>query len=176
MKNFFFWVLLLFTGLLCIYSCTKTDAKHTAATRQNIFKDISVNGLDARGRFVGTASFVSISEANRMINSYIGSTRSLTDESPVHGWTVNGAALTMVLSNPSVKSVKFMLGHKMDYILSGQEGLVPSATSKAVTLIAVGLDSAGNYTTENDEVLDNSMPCPEICPPGSGGNSTITNP
>lgn len=176
MKNFFFWVLLLVTASLCVYSCTKTEAKHTVAKKQNILGDISASGFDTLGRFVGTASFVSVSEANRMINSYISSTRSLSDENPVHGWTLNGAALAMILSNPSVKSIKFMLGHKMDYILSGKEGLIPSSTSKAVTLIAVGLDSAGNYTTENDEVLDNSMPCPEICPPGSGGNSTITNP
>lgn len=109
------------------------------------------------------AHLIPMDSANKMIGSYLTSIEGKDGE--MYSLIMNADALRAYLSDTSIKNVKLMFSHTLDYINAGNEGVPASYKSGEFTIIMAGYNSAGNYIfAPNNMVLDRAMPCPSSCP------------
>jgi len=135
----------------------------------------TVAGARSGNKFVDTSSvtgsqFISMTDANTMINSYLSSINSPQNDTDVRSFSINADSLRAYLADPTVKNVKLMLGHTMAYINAGNAGQYAGYQSGAITIIIAGYDSLGNYIYHGGSVLDHAAPCPYTCVNGPAGN------
>lgn len=109
-------------------------------------------------------TFIEKDQANRMIGSYLKSIDYPEKDNQVRSLSLNADSLRLYLQDTSIKKIKVIVAHNMDYILSGFEGKVPAPGQFATTFIVVGINSFDKivYSTVN-RVMDNAAPCPQMC-------------
>ena len=126
------------------------------------------------GRGTISSQFIPSDTANEMINSYIYSVSSGSHASDLHAFSIDADLLRTYLANTSIKNVKLILAHTMDYIHSGFRGVYAGMQPGAVTIIIAGYDNDGNYVYKDGSfVLDHASPCPYTCPPGAAGDDLL---
>jgi hypothetical protein len=135
--------------LLVLNACTNTPTR--PATSSSLLTTPS-----------GYSEFISIDSANRMISSYLASIDGATDEQ-LHALIIDADSLRAYLSNDSVRNVKLMFSHTLQYINSGRYGQPVAYTPGALTLVIAGYDGQGNYIFHHGKALERSMPCPTNC-------------
>lgn len=115
--------------------------------------------------------------ANKMIQSYLTSIGKDTDNANIQSLIVDAGTLRKYLSDTSIKKVKIMFAHTLDYINSGHEGQPAGYTPFAFTIVISGYDSEGNYVlAPGNMVPDHAEPCPTNCPTiGNAANALIAN-
>lgn len=169
---------LLFAICIAIFSmaCNKSETQVApAAAAQGSTSNTSKTHYAARDSS-GTSPFISIDDANEMINSYIKSTSTSSNATygpDVKSYSIDADALRAYLEDPNVKKIKVCFAHTQAYIDAGNTGLPAGYQSGAMTLVLVGYDASGNYIYHNGAVLDHAAPCPYSCPPGDAGGDLL---
>jgi hypothetical protein len=129
---------------------------------------------DARfaARLVGAqySQPIQIDTANRMISSYLESVGYPQVDTAVRSLAFDADTLRSYLSNPSITTLRFFLGHQLSYLNGGSDrfgkdiGMRPGA----LTIIAVGINDNGQIVRNSSNgVYEHAMPCPYSC----GGNA-----
>jgi hypothetical protein len=124
----------------------------------------------------GYSVFISIADANEMIESYVKSRSNnpnATFGPDVKSYTIDADALRAYLEDPNVKNIKVCFAHTQAYIDAGNSGIPAGYQSGAMTLVIVGYDASGNYIYHDNAVLDHVLPCPYSCAPGQAGNDLL---
>jgi len=113
--------------------------------------------------------FIPVDSANKMIRSYLNSIADSDTEKPqLQSLIMDADALREYLKDTSIKEVKVMFAHTMDYINSGHGGQYAGYRPGALTIIFAGYNLQGNYVlAPGNLVPDGSSPCPPFCP-GTG--------
>lgn len=136
---------------------------------------ISPNGLDTEN--ASTSYLIPVDSANKMIGSYLSSITSASNEDTpeLQSLIMDANALRNYLSDTSIKNVKVMFAHTLDYINSGHQGQQAGYKSGALTFVFAGYNAQGNYVfAPNNMVLDHAVPCPNHCViSGSASNSFL---
>ena len=107
---------------------------------------------------------ISLEEANTYIQTFI-TDYFATNRFPIKSVSIDAAPLRNYLNdNPEVSNVKIVLGERVN-----------TDESKEITMILVGYDANGDYVLAGEnQVLDQSAPCPSNCPLGKAGNDLIS--
>lgn len=122
--------------------------------------------------------FIPVDTANKMIQSYLNSiTDSGSANVQLQSLIMNADALREYLNDTSIKEVKVMFAHTLNYINSGNGGQYAGYKANALTIIFAGYNSAGNYVIAPENMVpDGTKPCPPSCPvTGTASNPLITN-
>lgn len=123
-------------------------------------------------------SFIVKDSANRMIQSYLTSIEPVDStaekKADLYSLSVDADDLRMYLNDkPSIKTVKLMFAHTLEYINKGNGGKPAGYKSGALTLVLAGYDRAGNYVyMDGNQVMDHCVPCPHNC---NGEGSAASN-
>lgn len=111
--------------------------------------------------------FITADSANRMITSYlvsIGDTGGIVNQENIQSLILDAGALRSYLSDTSIKHVKVMFAHTLDYINRGHYGQPAGYKPHALTVIISGYNNAGNYVlAPGNSVPDHAEPCPTSC-------------
>lgn len=165
--------LLSLIALCTIMSCQKEDTSKLVKrnTNDNNGSSKSIAGM-ARTTVDGPFSqWISITEANQMINSYLTSINASANDSDLHCLIFNADSLRAYLRDTSIKEMKFMLAHTKEYIDAGKFGVKCGYQSGELTMVVAGFDRSGNYIYNNqNKVMDHAKPCPSYCPSGDAGS------
>lgn len=113
--------------------------------------------------FDDTPTFITTDQANRMIQSYLTSINYPQRNYELRAVSVNADSLRQYLNDTSIRRIQIMIAHRMDYIKSGGEGKKPPYGKFGLTAIVAGLNSSNNYVYHIGNVMDNSLPCPDMC-------------
>ncbi len=154
-------------ALLCLYSCkkdksTESESSKSAAQTQSESSGPSVAMIYTFG---GDPSLIPKDTANKMISSYLRSLDGSEDD--LHSMILNAETLRQYLKDSSIKKVKVMFAHTLNYINAGHGGQPSGLKSGALTVVVVGYGSDGNYIYppgDSDKVIDRAVPCPTNCP------------
>lgn len=118
--------------------------------------------------------FISKDSANKMLSSYQASISSADADSNLRSLIVNADALRKYLSDTSIKEVKIMLAHTLDYINSGHQDQAAGYKPKALTVIMAGYDDRGDYVYGPGNTVPNrAKPCPNECPTTGSASSSL---
>lgn len=118
--------------------------------------------------------FISKDSANKMLQSYQGSISSVDADSNLHSLILNAEALRQYLSDTSIKEVKVMLAHTLDYINAGHQNQAAGYKPNALTIILAGYNDKGNYVFAPGNMVPNrAKPCPNQCPTTGSASSSI---
>ena len=108
--------------------------------------------------------FIPADSANKMIKSYLTSINSLHNDSDLRSIIFDADSLRAYLSNTSIKHVKVMFAHKLDYINAQGSGHNVGYKSGALTVVFGGYDANGNYIFWSENRVPNlGTPCPSSC-------------
>ncbi|MCF3109609.1 hypothetical protein LL912_12585 [Niabella sp. CC-SYL272] len=109
--------------------------------------------------------FITKAQANRMIQSYLTSIKYPQQDLYLRAIAYNADSLRAYLKDTTIKMVRFMLAHDMDYILAGGEGKVPPPGVAGLTAVIAGVNKENKYVFHliRQLLLDNGMPCPDNC-------------
>lgn len=123
-------------------------------------------------------SFIPADSANKMLGSYLNSINSGSNDSDIRSWSIDVDQLRLLIDSAgqsnSVKHLKIMLSHSLDYINSGHASIPCGYNKNALTIIIAGYDIEGNYIfSTNNSVLNRAKPCPSNCPPGNAGSNLL---
>lgn len=159
---------------LVMLACNKDNSQVTP-TRQNTYVAPHTAARDSGA----TSLFITKEDANRMIGSYITSIApppggAGAGAPDVKSFSVDADELRAYLADPTVKNVKLMFAHTMEYIDAGNEGKPAGYQSGALTIVLAAYDADGNYVYHNTNyVLDHCIPCPTSCPTGAAGSELL---
>ena len=119
------------------------------------------------------SSFISVAEANVMINSYLASIHASSNDTDIRSFSINADTLRAYLADTSVTNLKLMFAHTQNYA-SSNYGVHGGYQSGAITIIIAAYNAGtGSYIYHNGNVMDHCVPCPYTCPSGSAGLSTL---
>jgi hypothetical protein len=168
-----FFLLTAISALLFATSC----GKKTASTESDV-RPAAATGNEAPAAFTmgtkymrsadgsyGYSEALSIDTANRMIQSYLASVGYPQQDNSLRSLVFDADVLRSYLSNPNIKSVKFMMAHQPDYIAAGNFGVNAGMNPSAITMVIVGVSSEGAYIKNGQgKVYEHFAPCPKDCP------------
>lgn len=118
----------------------------------------------------GYSENISLSDANQMIGSYLSSVNYPATDNKLRALSFDADSLRAYLADPSIKTVKFMFAHQMDYIADGNYGVNAEMNPDAQTFIIVGQNFNGDYILNSQNgVYEHAMPCPSMCVGGGNG-------
>lgn len=132
-----------------------------------LFANCSNNNSEIQPSYEG---FIYKDTANRMIQSYLNSIDSLdpeggADNQQLYSLIVGADELRTYLSDTSIKNVKVMFAHTLDYINAGNGNRPAGLKSGALTIVFGGFDKEGNYVyAPGMKVPDMAKACPPKCP------------
>lgn len=155
---------------LCIglISCGAKENLDPNANTTKVPATSSNSQANNAARLVGSlySQPIQIDTANRMIASYLESVGYPAVDSAVRSLAFDADTLRAYLSNPSITTMRFYLGHQLSYLNAGQGrfgkdiGMRPGA----LTIIAVGMNDAGQVVRNSSNgVYEHAMPCPYSC-------------
>ena len=106
--------------------------------------------------------FINAPTANIMIESYLSSVANM--EGQLHAVIMDVDSLRTYFADTSIRKVKIMLAHTLNYINEGNEGVYAEYKQNALTMVLGGVDRYGNYVLHNGATVPNSgVPCPKNC-------------
>src|SRR5690606_7881631 len=110
--------------------------------------------------------FIPMDTANKMIQSYLTSIASGENANKqLQSLIVDAEVLREYLKDTSIKNLKVLFAHTLNYINSGHYGQNAGYHSNALTIVFAGYDSKGNYIfATGQKVPDQAVPCPANCP------------
>lgn len=164
----------LFVSIACgaalLYGCSKeqsgTNVHPASTSRHGMPSGSGFAGYNMRGssNSADYSASIPVDSANRLIESYLTSVEYPSNELSLRSLTFSGDSLRAYLSNPNVKTIKFMLAHQPEYVNTGHFGVYAGMNPEALTLVIAGLDENGNFVLNNqNEVYEHCAPCPFIC-------------
>ncbi len=119
--------------------------------------------------------FIEMDSANKMIGSYLNSIGYQQNDTDLRSLIFDADSLRQYLANPSVRKLKFMFAHDLDYINNGGDGKPAGYQSGKLTAVIAGFDIKGNYVFvlqgNNRMVLNHALPCPTNCPTSGTASS-----
>lgn len=122
-------------------------------------------------------SFISIDSANKMIGSYLNSTSGATGDTSLRSLIVNMDQIRLYDTCTGVKRIEKLeikFAHTLEYINAGHGSQNAGYKSGALTVVLVGINSAGDYVYfDNGLVIDHTTACPYTCPPGTASNPLL---
>lgn len=120
-------------------------------------------------------NFISKDSANKMIRSYLVSINDSMNTQDLRSLVLDAESMRKYLADTTIKHVKFMLAHTLQYINSGNAGKPAGYTADELTIIMAGYDASGNYVYYDTEfILNRARPCPPLCPPtGTAAQPTL---
>lgn len=123
------------------------------------------------------SNFISMDSANKMIQSYLTSIAKDTADTNIQSIIVDANSLRKYLDDTSIKKVKIMFAHTLDYINSGHNGEPAGYKPFAFTIVISGYNSDGDYVlAPGNMVPDHAEPCPTNCNTvGNASSPLITN-
>lgn len=126
------------------------------------------SSLNTHGQGGGTTNpyFIPVDSANKMLRSYLSSIHADVDSNKqLQSVIMDADALREYLSDSSIRKVKVMFAHTLNYINSGKEGVNCKYTANQLTIIIGGYDKNNNYViAPGGKVPNRGIPCPENCP------------
>lgn len=152
-------------------SCKKESPKEQKEEPAKEF----IGGVVSTINMGNYSRMIPVDTANKMILSYLNSINYQTDDSKIRSLIYNADSLRKYLSDTSIKNIKLMFAHTLDYINSGGQNINCGYDAGALTVVLVGYNRNGNYVTPNNTVADRSAPCPHNCESilGSAANNLI---
>ena len=120
--------------------------------------------------------FIPVDSANKMLESYLNSINADIDTSGnIQSFIMDAGAIREYLADNSIKKVKIMLAHTLNYINAGNAGVNCGYRTGKLTIIMAGFDADGNYIfTPDNKVPDRAEPCPTNCPSvGTAADMTL---
>ena len=111
-----------------------------------------------------TRTFITVAQANRRINSYLNSIGYPNRDQKIRSWIIDADSLRLYLQDTSIKKLKVFMAHSQEYIDSGNEGQPPVQGQIPETIILAGVNRNSNDALPLDMAMDNSVPCPRMCP------------
>lgn len=112
---------------------------------------------------IGSASFLGKDTANIMLESYRKGNSG--DSTALSSLIIDADSLRAYLADTSIRNVKLMFAHTLNYIKNGGLNKNCGYRSGALTIVLSGYDAEGNYKYYNgNQVMDYFMPCPNTCP------------
>lgn len=164
MKNFALFSL---ATMLFITACTKDHEKPTPETTNTQTVTATVgSGAKFKTSTEDYSQPIAITEANRMIQSYLTSINYPNNESDLRSLTFDADTLRAYLNDTSrgkIKTLKLMVAHQPAYA-SSSYGMNAGMRADAITLVIVGLDENDKYIyNARDMVYDHFLPCPSTC-------------
>jgi len=144
--------------VLTFYSCSCRNGNHRKeASMQATFSAIASDSA------LIFQHFIPADTANKMIGSYLASIGA--DSSCLNSLIIDANALRYYLQDTSIRKIKIMFAHTLDYIYSGHEGVPAGYKKDALTIILAGYDLDDNYRfAPGNMVPDHAVPCPDLCP------------
>lgn len=110
------------------------------------------------------SDFISADTANKMIQSYLTSIGKDSAGANIQSIIVDANSLRKYLDDTSIKKVKIMFAHTLDYINSGHNGQPAGYKPFAFTIVISGYNSNGDYVlAPGNMVPDRGQPCPTNC-------------
>ncbi len=119
------------------------------------------------------SAYISISEANLMISSYLASINAATNDSDARAFTISADSLRAYLADSSITNIKLVLAHTSAYASSGSYGKPVGYQAGGLTIIVTAFNASGNYVYYNGKVLDHCAPCPYTCPSGNAADPLL---
>jgi hypothetical protein len=169
MKNRLFTAL--FLGVI-IAACNKENSAVTPSI-QRTHSAHAAYRLPATMQDTATSRFIPLDSANEMISSYLYSISYGNNDTDVRSFSVNADSLRAYLSDPSIKNVKLVFAHTLNYINAGNKGVYAGYQTGAMTIIIAAYNGEGNYVYHGGQVLDHLAPCPYACPTGVASNDLL---
>lgn len=118
--------------------------------------------------------FITKDSANKMLGSYLASISDADADSSLHSLILNADALRKYLNDTSIRQVKVMLAHTLDYINAGNLDQPAGYKPGALTIILAGYDNKGDYVYgPGNMVPDRAKPCPNECPVSGSASSSL---
>lgn len=167
-------------GLIVItisLSAFKADAKKNGDNKDCNPENPQAQSYSTSGGGGGTLLnpnyFIPVDSANKMLQSYLVSINADVDTNQnLQSIILDADAIREYLSNPSIRKVKVMFAHRLDYINSGHFGVNCGYTSGGLTIILAGFDANNNYIfAPGDMVPDRGT----LCPPGCVNSGTASD-
>jgi hypothetical protein len=148
--------------VLGIIACKKNNIVETPIATNTTHKP----KLAHRDSTVYGTRFIAIDDANTMIKSYLYSINSVNNDTDLQSFSVDADSLRAYLSNSSIKKVKLIFAHTMNWSTTNN-GVYAGYQSGGLNIVIAAYDSLGNYvyhqTQAGNCVIDYSMPCPYDC-------------
>ncbi len=174
MKNVTLLSLLLLLSAFCASkaNAAKEGPNDTDSLLQSFSTSAAVTPYGGGG---SSSHFIPVDSANKMLESYLNSINADMDTSGnVQSFIMDAEALREYLADNSIKSVKIMLAHTLDYINAGNAGINCGYRAGKLTIVIAGYDADKNYIfAPGNMVLDRAKPCPTDCP-STGTASDMT--
>lgn len=162
-------------ALLCLYSCKKDKKTEAEAVQQESLATESgpSGGYSVINYNINTdPHLVPVDTANKMIRSYLKSVEN--DDEMLHSLVINAETIRQYLKDSSIKEVKIMFAHTLNYINSGHEGQSSGLKSNALTVVLAGYKSDGTFVVlPGDKIINKARPCPTSCPPYGDASNDI---
>lgn len=172
-----------FMLLLSICCANKAEARKEVPTgtdsiSQSFTPPSSSSGSSSSMYYGGNTGqyFIPVDSANKMLESYLNSINADVDTSTnIQSFIIDADALREYLSDTSIKKVKVMLAHTLNYVNSGGNGLPCGYRTGKLTIILAGYDEDKNYIfAPGNKVMDHAVPCPTACPTiGTASDMTL---
>jgi hypothetical protein len=164
MKNVKLMGLVLLLSVLCAFKANafKGDLNDIDSLLQSFSTSAAPSPYGGGG---SSSHFIPVDSANKMLESYLNSINADIDTSGnVQSFIMDADALREYLADNSIKKVKIMLAHTLDYINAGNAGINCGYRSGKLTIIIAGYDADKNYIfAPGNTVLDRASPCPTQC-------------
>lgn len=126
---------------------------------EEIPNNTAVNSQDTRS----SMSYISKDTANKMIQSYLTSLGTDTTGN-LQCLIADAGTLRNYLSDTSIKKIKVMFAHTLQYIDAGNGGQPAGYTPHEFTVLFAGFNAEGNYVlAPGGMVPDRAEPCPDNC-------------
>ncbi len=159
MKNLHFLSLLLLCSVFCTYSASAQSFTTSSSSSSSSAPSIGGGGTP-------NPYFITIDTANKMLESYLSSINADVDTNTnIQSFIMDADAIREYLADNSIKKVKIMLAHTLNYINSGNAGVNCGYRAGKLTIIMAGFDADKNYIfAPGNRVPDRAEPCPTNCP------------
>jgi len=163
-------VLSILLASVSLTACQNTDSQQNGDKKQQSLAAASIPENVKN-------HFIPVDSANKMIQSYLSSIEITDTANPqLQSLIMNADALREYLKDTSIKEIKVMFAHTLDYINSGHEGQNAGYKSGALTIVFSGYNSQGNYVlAPGNLVPDGTKPCPPLCPNGGTASNPLIN-
>jgi len=159
---------------LFVWGCNTSTEPKQEAKGGNAVKPLCRPHMVTDGPY---SQFISLDSANKMLTSYLASINAPANDSDLRAVIFNADSLRNYLADTSIKNIKIMLSHTLNYVNNGGSGQNCGYQSGEFTFILAGYNRLGNYVYYPlNTVLESGVPCPYHCPAvGTAANALLPN-
>lgn len=139
--------------------------------------DSTISDERVSDQVLASGHYVERDSANKMIGSYLASLPPQDSSKPdLHALILDAEVIRDYLNDTSIKSLKLMFAHTLDYINAGNQGVPAGYQSGAFTMVMLGFNAEGNYIyLPGKQAFNRWVPCPLNCPDEGDAASDYLN-